>query len=112
MLRLTTKGKDLMAKNGGIVRFQSIQAGNFDYSEYADWNAIFEEFADEVGGWDYYTRIENPDTCAPYTESESRDRLNREFKATAQEMTLDEIIADGDSYGVGVKFGYLEEVDE
>ena len=103
--RITPAGKALAMRNGGIIRAQYLLSGTYDYSEYDSWDDIFEVWAAEVGGWDYYAE-EMPDECI--TAEESRARMNEEFAAAAVETSIEECILTDDRFGIAKASGYLE----
>lgn len=113
MLKITQKGKELVERNGGILKIQSLEtSGNFDYSQYGTWEEVYDAWADEVGGWNYYEGECNPESGFPFTAEEARTRLERDFDKAAVEMTIDECVENGDKYGLARKFGYLTEIEE
>jgi len=111
MMKVTEKGKALLAKNGGILKIQNTENGYFDYSEFETWAEVFEDWAKDCGGWNLYEGEEKTETEV-YSAEESKDRLTEEFENAAFETSIDEIIKIGDIYGIGEKFGYVEDVEE
>lgn len=114
MLKITQKGEALVERNGDILKIQSLEAsGNFDYSRYDSWEEVYDAWADEVGGWNYYegTPKENDDSEV-YSAEEAKERLLEDFNKVMFETTIDECIGNGDEYGIARQFGYLEEIDE
>lgn len=103
--RITDAGKALILRNGGIIRVQYLLDGTFDYSEYDDWDDIFEVWAAEVGGWDYYAE-ELPDERI--TAEESRARLLEEFERAAVQTSIEECILTDVKFGIAKACGYLE----
>lgn len=103
--RITPEGKALTLRNGGIIRAQYLLSGTYDYSEYDSWDDIFEVWAAELGGWDYYAE-ELPDECI--TAEESRARLLGEFAAAAVQTSIEECILNDDRFGIAKACGYLE----
>lgn len=87
------------------IRAQYLLSGTYDYSEYDSWDDIFEVWAAEVGGWDYYAE-ELPDECI--TAEESRARLLGEFAAAAVQTSIEECILNDDRFGIAKACGYLE----
>lgn len=114
MMKVTKKGKALIERNGGILKIQCLESsGNFDYSDCKDWDEVFEKWADEVGGWNYYEGTpKESDDSEVYSAEESKERLLEDFNKVKFETTIDECIENGDMYGIARKFGYLEEIDE
>ena len=114
MLKVTEKGKALIAKNGGILKIQALESsGNFDYSEYNSWADVYEAWAAEVGGWGYYEGMpKDSNDDEVFSSEEAKERLDEDFRKATFETTIDEIIANNDMYGVGVQFGYVEDVDD
>lgn len=114
MMKVTKKGKALIERNGGILKIQALESsGDFDYSDCKDWDEVFEKWADEVGGWNYYEGTpKESDDSEVYSAEESKERLLEDFKKVMYETTIDECIENGDEYGIARKFGYLEEIDE
>lgn len=113
MLRVTEKGKELIAQKKGIIKIQNINSGDYDYSSFDSWDAVFEEWAKEIGGLEYYEGLpKDDDPDSVYTAEESKERCLDEFKVAMFETSIDECLENGDKFGVGVKFGYLEDVDE
>jgi len=109
MLKVTEKGKALIAKNGGILKILNVGSGYFDYSEYESWSDVHEAWAKDVGGWGLYEGIPKEDNeDEVYSAEESKARLESEFKAAEFETTINEIIHDDDRYGIGVRFGYVD----
>lgn len=114
MMKITEEGKALIERNGGILKIQALESsGDFDYSDCKDWDEVFEKWADEVGGWNYYEGTpKESDDSEVYSAEESKERLLEDFNKVKFETTIDECIENGDMYGIARKFGYLEEIDE
>lgn len=114
MMKVTEEGKALIERNGGILMIQALESsGNFDYSDCKDWDEVFEKWADEVGGWNYYEGTpKESDDSEVYSSEESKERLLEDFKKVMYETTIDDCIENCDMYGIARKFGYLEEIDD
>ena len=111
---LTEDGIKLLRRNGGVIKEQVTESNETDYSEYDSWDEVFDVWADEVGGWDYYKGLPKDSYDYEegveefYTAEESRDKLEEEFKKAMYETTIRECIEEHDKFGTGCRFGYIE----
>lgn len=112
MLQITEKGKNSLKRNGGILKIRrSLISGNYDYSRFDTWEQIYNQWAEDKGGWNILTKSKRYNGKF-FTEKESRIILMHEFKKESFETSINECLENNDFWGIGVEFGYLSKSPE
>ena len=109
---LTGKGREAVRKNGGKIIVQSLESGYYDYTASGSMGQVLEELKKEVPFEDWL-EFNGVDVGSAREDdlNDSKEKWEKELVASIDEYDLNDLIEEEDHYGIGVKLGYLQEIE-